>query len=286
MADKLTQQVLDALTRAAAEPTGLPLYAGKADLGLFPNVAGAKPAAQKCLAEDLVRVVGADPKSKTPRDLYGLTDKGWEYLLAAVNPKQVLEDFVRVLEARQGEVTDLLATARRMADSLQGLRDAVSRVLPAVTAVRVREALPSVAAPRVEEPVSEFVPSTHAGVPEAPALSPFLLRGGVEEGLLPAPALAPAVLAHLAEHTGPTDCPLPELFRALAQTAALTIGEFHDCLRELHSEGRVSLPQWTGPLYALPEPQYALLIGHGIAYYASLREAGVREITGSALYGS
>ncbi|MBM3980250.1 MAG: hypothetical protein FJ304_08190 [Planctomycetes bacterium] len=61
------------------------------------------------------------------------------------------------------------------------------------------------------------------------------------------------------------------MFRAVAQNAALTIGEFHDCLRQLHTDGALSLHAWTGPLYALPEPQYALLIGHGIAYYASLR---------------
>ncbi len=125
MADKLTQQVLDALGRLAAEPSGLPLYAGKADAGLFPNTATAKPAAQKCLADDLVRVTGTDARGKTPRDLYALSEKGWEFLLAAVNPKQVLEDFVRVLEARQGEVGELLHTARRMADGLQGLKDAV-----------------------------------------------------------------------------------------------------------------------------------------------------------------
>src|SRR5204862_5854277 len=83
------------------------------------------------------RVVGTDTKGKSPRDLYALTEPGWEFLLAQVNPKQVLEDFVRVLEARQGEVGELLDVARRMADSLQGLKDAVSRVLPAVSEARV-----------------------------------------------------------------------------------------------------------------------------------------------------
>lgn len=276
MADKLTQQVLDALTRVAAEPNGLPLYAGKTDPGLFPNVAGAKPAAQKCLADDLVRVVGTDAQGRSPRDRYALTEKGWEYLLAAVNPKQVLEDFVRVLEARQGEVSELLKTARRMADGLQGLRDAVSRVLPSVTAAR----LPAPPDRTARGEAAVYGDHAGAGAPSAPApaspgLSPALLRGGGGEGLLleppPAPDLAPAVLAYLADHTGPTDCALPELYRALALTDALTIGAFHDCLRALHADGAVSLPQWTGPLYALPEPQYALLIGHGIAYYASLR---------------
>ncbi|MBY0458083.1 MAG: hypothetical protein K2V38_12145 [Gemmataceae bacterium] len=90
-------------------------------------------------------------------------------------------------------------------------------------------------------------------------------------GLLPAVGLAPAVLAHLTHRQSMTDCPLPELFRAVAGDAPVTIGEFHDCLRELEADGRVSLSAWTAPLYALPEPQYALLVGHSIAYFASLR---------------
>lgn len=233
MADKLSQQITDALSRAAAEPGGLPLFAGKADAGLF--AATAKPAAQKALADGLLRVVGGDAKARAARELYTLTEAGWDYLLAAVNPKQVLEDFVRVLEARQGEVGELLATARRMADSLCGLREAVSRVLPQVTAGKVA--------------------NPHA------------------------PALPDTILARLAGWSAPAgeDCPLPELYRRLAaDEPAPSIGAFHDALRELHAAGAVYLHPWTGPLYALPDPAYALLIGHGVAYYASLRTAGVR----------
>jgi hypothetical protein len=68
------------------------------------------------------------------------------------------------------------------------------------------------------------------------------------------------------------DFPLPELFRRL-RTAhpTLSIGRFHDGLRELHDREQVYLHPWTGPLYAMPEPAFALLIGHEIAYYATLR---------------
>ena len=80
------------------------------------------------------------------------------------------------------------------------------------------------------------------------------------------------MLAHLAGRTGATDCTLPELYRALADLCpAPSIGAFHDCLRTLHADGALALHSWTGPLYALPEPQFALLVGHGIAFYASLR---------------
>jgi hypothetical protein len=224
VADKLTQQILDALSRAAADPAGTPLFASKAEGGLFP--ATGKPAAQKCLADGLLRS-GPDPR-KPGRELFKLTDAGWAFLLVAANPKQVLEDFVRVLEARQGEVDGLLAAARRMADSLTGLREAVSRVLPRVEVNRV-------------------------SAPDDASAD-----------------LADTILARLADWsaTAGEDCPLPELYR---RAAAPSIGAFHDALRRLHDRGAVYLHPWTGPLYALPEPAFALLVGHGVAYYASPR---------------
>jgi hypothetical protein len=68
------------------------------------------------------------------------------------------------------------------------------------------------------------------------------------------------------------DCPLPDLYRRLrGRYPALTIGQFHDGLRSLHDQEQVYLHPWTGPLYALPEPAFALLVGHEVAYYASPR---------------
>ncbi len=68
------------------------------------------------------------------------------------------------------------------------------------------------------------------------------------------------------------DCPLPDLFGSLSTLEpSPTVGQFHDALRQLHADGRVYLHPWTGPLYALPEPPLALLVGHEIAFYASLR---------------
>jgi hypothetical protein len=263
VADKITQQITDALTRAAARPDGLPLYGGRADVVLFPSTA--KLAAQKCLADGLVRAIGTDPKGK--RDLFALTDAGWEYLLAQVNPKQVLEDFVRVLEERQGEVGELLDTARRMADSLQGLKEAVARVLPTVSVTRIRQPLPS-PPPKGEGELSSASPSGGGG-------GSSRLNGTT--AVLDAPArteLAPIILARLADWSGAAgeDCPLPELYRSLSLLdLPPSIGEFHDCLRKLHTDGTLYLHPWTGPLYALPEPAYALLAGHNIAYYASVR---------------
>jgi hypothetical protein len=226
VADKLAQHVLDALSRAAADPTGVPLFVTKADPGLFAATPAGKAAAQKCLTDGLLRV--AEPGAKAGRERYTPTDAGWEQLLAAANPKQVLEDFVRVLEARQGEVDDLLAAARRMADSLTGLREAVTRVLPKVTLNRVAADAPPDLADTLFSKLSDWSVSAQVG----------------------------------------EDCPLPDLYR---RAGAASLGAFHDALRRLHERGAVYLHPWTGPLYALPEPAFALLVGHGVAYYASLR---------------
>jgi hypothetical protein len=68
------------------------------------------------------------------------------------------------------------------------------------------------------------------------------------------------------------DCPLPELYRSARQAyPTLTIGQFHDSLRQLHERAQIYLHPWTGPLYEIPEPALALLVGHEIAYYASTR---------------
>jgi len=274
VADKQTQHVIDALSKAAAAPGGLALFAAKAEPGLFPAAAAARPAAQKCLADGLIALVPA----AGPRERYALTGRGWDYLLAAVNPKQVLEDFVRVLEARQGEVGELLATARRMADSLHGLREAVARVLPRVVEARVQEPNPPAPFPKKEGGAGEDRRAVGSSSGPPPFLGEglgerFFARNGTAVlDAPPAAGLAAAVLARLSEWAATAaageDCPLPALYRGLP---AASVGAFHDCLRELHAAGAVYLHPWTGPLYALPEPALALLVGHGVAFYASRR---------------
>ena len=213
MADKQTQLVLDALTRAAAEP-GAPLFAARHEPGLFPATAAAKPAAKRCLDDGLL---SATPDGKQAR----LTDAGLRFLAEQASPKQVLEDFVRVLERREAEVATLLAQARGMAESLQSLKATVAGLMPQVAAARVR-------AERVFNRLADW------------------------------------------RTTAAQDCPLPELFRTAHDGS--TIGEFHDALRNLHAGGQIYLHPWTGPLYAMPEPSFALLVGHEVAYYASSKD--------------
>ncbi|MFO0929842.1 MAG: hypothetical protein U0736_22925 [Gemmataceae bacterium] len=155
----------------------------------------------------------------------------------------MLEDFVRVIESREEQVQTLLATAAAMQQSLAGLREHVAVVLGQLSAGGDLKAL-----------FRSFHQVDEAADPTEPILS---------------------ALAHWSGACSSEDCPLPELYRQIADGCpGLTIGRFHDALRQLVRDDQVYLHPWTGPLYDIPDPPYVLLTGHEIAYYASLRDGG------------
>lgn len=255
MPDRTSQMLLSALSRAAAEPAGLPLHPSRGSPGLFPANAAGRQAAQRSTADGYLRPAGSpvavavQPGAETPParpakaapEPYVLTDKGLSFLLAQTSPRPILEDFVRVLEARHAQALNLLSVARQMLAELSAFRAVAERVLE-----------------RVREPGYVWPAEPESPEPAERDCEPLLLD----------------LLGQWQSTTGSgEDCPLPELFRrALVQAPSLTAGRFHDALRRLNDDGRVYLHPWTGPLYDLPEPAYALLVGHMVAYYASRRE--------------
>lgn len=236
MADKSSQLVLTALTRAAADTAGVPLVGTRTTTGLFPNTALGKQAAQRCREDGYLN---------NAEDACTITDKGMTYLLGQVSPRQVLEDFVRVLESREGQVGELLETARRMEASIDTLRGTVTAVLDRLAAPGGD--LKSLFGAFREQPETKAAIDPVAAVRET--LTRWKTSGATE------------------------DCALPDLYRRLATACpGLTIGAFHDVLRKMHDDREVYLHPWTGPLYAIPQPPFALMVGHEIDYYTSLRE--------------
>jgi len=237
LADKSTPLVLEALGRAAADPEGLPLHGGKSAPGLFAGSPAAKQAAQRCKDEGLLRSVRTETRGKTAVEFCAITQKGLTFLLSQVSPKQVLEDFIRTLDARRGQIDQLRDVASRIRESLDGLHATATIVLSKI--------------------------ATPAPV-------------GLESSRNGSESFSNLITAHLArwhESGQSGDRPLPELFRQVKQASPqLTIGDFHDVLRKLHEHERIYLHPWTGPLHELPEPAIALMIGHEIAYYASIRQ--------------
>ena len=247
MADKSTRLLIDALTRAAADPAGLALYASKSERGLFPATTPGRTAADRAKADGLLLVVPSDANGRSAREMCMLTDAGLRYLTQTASPRQVLEDFVRVLEDRQTQASELAESVRLMADGLQAIRTAVEQVLPRLT----------------EHPVINGAPMNGVLAPSRPKVTAATddLIADVKARL--AEWHAAAGSAH--------DCPLPDLYRKLESANMVSVGSFHDALRQLHDDHQIYLHPWTGPLYALPEPAFALMVGHEVAYYASIR---------------
>ncbi|MBX7105587.1 MAG: hypothetical protein K1X57_16000 [Gemmataceae bacterium] len=222
MAEKVEKLIIEAMRKAAIDRDGLPPLAARSNQGLFPSSTVGRAAAERAFHNGWF--AGDDTCWK-------LTNAGLAMLLEKTSARQVLEDCVRALEARQGQIADVRATLVRLYGSLDGLRATVEQVLPA-------------------------------------------LRSEQVSGVRPDQAILDALSRWQAEAA--EDCPLPELFRQVELvTPGLSVGDFHDALRRLTDGGRIYLHPWTGPLYACPEPTYALLSGHEVAYYASGRGAGV-----------
>jgi hypothetical protein len=247
LADKSTRLIFEALTRAAAEPAGVALYAQKGEPGLFPATTLARGAADRAKADGLIEIVHTEPKGRAVREVCVLTDKGMHFLAREANPRQVLEDLVRVLEDRQATVAELADSAARMAAGLQAVRTAVEQILPKLTATFASNGVPMNGILTPARPATNAAPDT----------------------------LIADVRARLAEWHAASgssqDCPLPELYRKLEPSGQVSVGQFHDALRQLNDDHQIYLHPWTGPLYALPEPAFALMVGHEVAYYASVR---------------
>jgi hypothetical protein len=267
LADKSTRLILDALKRAVSESAGVPLFISKGQPGLFPQTAAARLAAQKCKDEGWLEEVS--DAAKPPRELVRITARGREYLVQQSNPRELIDDFVRVLEARHDQASQLLASAANICQMLTGLRQAV-------------EALRQLHQPATV-PASAVAAATPPATPTQTALpTPASAANGVaaighaaQTTSDPVAWLADELAEELARRQDDDargDCPLSQLYRwAQTRNADLSIGTFHDALRLLHERQRIYLHPWTGPLYDLPEPHFALLVGHEVAYYASSR---------------
>ncbi|MFM7150688.1 MAG: hypothetical protein ACKO23_12675 [Gemmataceae bacterium] len=255
MSDRARNLVIAALTRSATEGQPLPLHESRSSPGLFPSGAAAKQAAKRCLDEGLLISAKADSAAESPAHSargdgsFAISEKGYQYLLEQTSPREILEDCLRVVESRKGELEAILATSRKMLRSLESIQEIAGRAVDGI----------------------EGGPNTLNRLCQK-----YRSRGPETTGVDLADWLSQAVSCW-SPQAGSGDCPLPELYRAAGQVyPELTPGLFHDALRKLHHQRRIYLHPWTGPLYRLPEPNLALMVGHEVAYYASHRpqEAG------------
>jgi hypothetical protein len=252
--DRVEQALVEALRQALSEPAEQRLYrSGKLE-GLFPgrnSVHGT--AAAQALRDGLLEVVRTETKGKTVIEWVRLTPRGVDFLHERESPLRALEELRSTLRLNQQAVPAWLAEMR---GGLQALDERLT-----ADARKWLERLYALAR-RVDETLRRLEQSAPLLPVELAESYPWAID-----------ALNYLDRRHLAG--GPSangeavDCPLPELFAALVrQHPRLSVSAFHEGLRRLHERRLLHLRPATS-LADLPQPEYALLDGASVLYYAA-----------------
>jgi hypothetical protein len=235
--------VQEALQRALADAVPRRLHGSKAKPGVFlSSSAACKAAAARCIAEGLIRQQGEERTGRTTAPLYTIAPAGVAYVIERSPVESLLaatRDGAKRTMGVVAECQEILAGVRRQTE---GLLEAVAAV-----AARIRPA-------DLSRVLDQWKGSAAAAVTPPPHDA------------------APTLLTLVREHRGRSaiqPLPLPELYRAArARLPHLTMGQFHDALRQLVAERSLRLLPYTGAMYQLGEPEYGLLQGREVMYYA------------------
>lgn len=239
--DKARDLMLEALRAGVAAGQEQRLYRS----GKLPGLFGARTSLHAEVAGQAVRdgyleILRTELRGKTPVEWAKVTAKGVEYLLEQESPVRALEELKAALEMNQDGLPHWLADLnQRFSEQVQ----AIGRRLEQL-AVRAAEAMRRMdkAGPALPEGAAGHIPWAH----DAASYLERRREGGLGE-----------------------NCPLSELFSALKEKETkLTIKDFHLGLRRLHDRGALRLLPFTDPT-GPPEPEFALLDGPLVYYYAA-----------------
>jgi hypothetical protein len=239
---------VEALRQALAEPAEQRLYkSGKLE-GLFPGRTGANAAAaERALRDGLLEVARTETKGKTVIDWVRLTPRGVDFLHDHDSPVRALQELRTALEVNQQAVPLWLAEMRA---GLQAFDERLAA--DAQKWVQRLEALTR----RVEEALRRLEAAAPLLPPDVAEAHPWAID-------------ALNYLDRRRSGGAPGDCPLPELFAAVVrQHPALSVSAFHEGLRRLHDRRALRLRP-AASLADLPQPEYALLDGAAVLYYAA-----------------
>jgi hypothetical protein len=245
--EKVTQVLLEALRQALAAGGEQRLYrSGKLD-GLFPSRAGAAgEAAQEALRANLLEVARTELRGKVEVEWVRLTPAGVDFLHEHESPVAALHELRAALHAnRQGVplwLAEMRGTLETLGERLGGEAGRWEQRLNALER-RVEETLR-----RLEAASPLLAPDVAEVYPWAVDALNYLDRrraGGAAD-----------------------DCPLPELFAAVARHhPGLSVPAFHEGLRKLH-ERRALLLRPAAEVADLSQAEYALRIDANVLYYA------------------
>jgi hypothetical protein len=245
--DRVTDILVEALGRALAQPGEHRLYrAGKLD-GLFPARAGASgEAAHRALADGLLERARLETKGRTEIEWVRVTPRGVEFLHEHESPVEALHALRDSLRANHDAVPVWLAAMRAALEEME------ERLASAAASWQQRLSC-------LENRVNDSLRRLEAASPLVP---PEVLKSH------PWAVDALNYLDRRRSAGAPDDCPLPELFDAVASHhPALTLNDFRDGLRRLHQRRALRLRPAETP-EEVARPEFALLDEAGACYYA------------------
>lgn len=248
---RVEQSLVEALRQALAESGEQRLYKSGKLSGLFPSRNGVHAAAaEQALRDDLLEIVRTETKGKTVIDWVRPTPRGVEFLHERESPLCALQELRSTLQLNQRAVPLWLMEMR---GALQAMDERL-----ATDARKWLERLDALTR-RVDETLRRLEQAAPLLPPEIAASHPWAID-------------ALNYLDHrrlAAGNDEASTCPLPELFAALVrQHTDLSLRVYHEGLRRLHERRLIHLQPAPG-LTDLPQPEYALLEGAAVFYYAA-----------------
>ena len=246
--DKVTEVLLEALKQALAEPGEQPLYRSGKKPGLFPSRGGVNElAATRAVEDGLLEIVREDVKGKIATSWVRPTPRAVKLVYEHESPVCVLQELQGVLQANRDGLPlwlgEIRGTLQKLVDQVNAEALRWTHILDSLNQ-RVDDAIR-----RAETPDKRAGENSNAATWSGDALT---------------------YLDRRRESGAVHDCPLPELFSAVReQHPDISLPGFHEGLRHLQERRAVSLIPFTGPPNQLTQPEFALLVGGEVLYYAS-----------------
>ncbi|MDA1012972.1 MAG: hypothetical protein O3A00_00795 [Planctomycetota bacterium] len=281
------------LTKAMLDPKPLPLRGTNAKPGIFTG--GSKvliEAAALAAANGWVEPTGEVRKQgKKTNDLYRISQAGIEFALQNCGELTLLRELLDVsdshrefLRAMPGQLEEVFRAIRGQLDEVLGAmrgqlentgkslivqNDLVGRLLKRESLLATATAQAAIAAQAAVGPQVAASSTATSAAPNAAAPS---MQADAQHGDMKWLTAAVEFVRDYRRRNPQQTCPLPDLFRHVGQSNLISIGQFHDGLRQLVREQRLALHPYTGPMYQLKDEQYALLLGQEIKFYADIKQ--------------
>jgi hypothetical protein len=252
--DKVTAILLEALRQGAGAGGEQRLYRSGKLPGLFAGRTSLHAEiASQAVRDGLLEIVRAEIKGKTTVEWAKVTQRGTAFLLEHESPLRAMEELQEALKSSQDGLPVWLADMRRSLEAL------TQKFTEEVTAVGRR--------------LDALAGSVADTIKRADKLGPQLPEGAATA--LPWAHDAVGYLEKRQNGGLPEKCSLSELFAAVKEKEeGLTVKDFHFGLRRLHDRGVLRLLPFDGP-EGPPEPEYALLDGAAMYYFAASSAAGL-----------